>query len=229
MALPIRPIPRRRMVWTNHCQSGGLPPNIQKLFENPIFTYKPRRYVPVSNPELYFADLERNGNDTTELRKLQDEAEARYPQEVHEPKKKYNVPDDPTHVPVRIDVTKNGRVKVRICHEMATLYEKFYSKAIKPKIEEQIKALKSFGYPDEVLLQVLEVDQKHKRDGPILDEFINSIFGEFSDKRPAAPKKKNLYQVMKIKKPVYAIPDAPDEENEISDEEGIYLAVAAED
>jgi hypothetical protein len=89
-----------------------------------------------------------------------------------------------------------------------------------PKIEERIKALKSVGSPDEVLLEVLKGHEKRIKDKPMLEQFINSIFGEFSDKRAAAPKKKNLYQVLKIKKPSYATVDKEDEEeNEISDNE----------
>jgi len=185
--------------------------------------YKPREYVPVCNSELYFTDLERNGTDTTELRRLQAEYEAKNPPEEPIMKKSVQVSSDPSFVPVRLNIGKNGKIKIKICPEMADLHEKYYSKGIKPKIEERIKALKTFGYPDEVLLSVIADDEKRKKDAPILEEFIKSIFGDFLDKRPTAPKKKNLYQVLKIKKQIYAMPEAPDpEENEISDDEGIY-------
>jgi len=176
-------------------------------------------YVPVINPETYFSDLEKNGTDTKELRRLQAEAEAKNPVIQPIEKKTYNVPSDPSYIPVRLDVGKNGKVKVRICSEMAHLHEKFYSKGIKPKIEERIKAMKTFGYPDEVLLDAISNDEKRKKQAPSLDEFIKSIFGDFVDKRPTTQKKKNLYQVLKIKKPIFAMPDAPDEEDEISDNE----------
>jgi len=201
---------------------------IAKSYPRPV----ERHFRPVVNPELYFRDLEKNGTNTTELRRLQAKYETNEEQ-IEIQKIKYDVPDYLDHIPVHLDV-KKGRVKIRICSEMANLYDKFYSKGIKPKIEERIKALKTFGYPDEVLLDVLKKDEKRVKDEPVLEEFINTIFGEFSDKRPSAPKKKNLYQVLKIRK--YAAPtdeyadeeepvsengDPPEEEEPVEEEEHI--------
>ena len=213
----LRPTPRRRGSSSSFQSSGQ-----SRLFKNHISPYKRPPYVPVINPELYFADLERNGNDTTKLRKLQSEYDSIHIEQEVVVKPKFVGPQFIDHIPVTLTVKENGTVKVKICHELASLHEKYYSKAKKPNIEEHIKALKSVGYPDEVLLNVLKDHEKMKKDGPMLEQFINSIFGEFSDKRPTPAKKKNLYQVLKIKKPVYATVDKEDDpEDAVSDNEVI--------
>ena len=217
----LRPIPRRRSSSYQTLTSSSS--TIQaRLFKSPYLSYRPPPYVPVINPELYFADLERNGTDTTRLRELQSEYDSRHIEKEVEVKTNFVGPQFIDHIPVNITVNENGKVKIKICHEMASLHEKYYSKAKMPKIEERIKALKSVGYPEEVLLKVLKHHDQMIKAKPELDKFINSIFGDFSDKRPAAPKKKNLYQVLKIKKPSYATVDKEDdEEDAISDNEVI--------
>ena len=68
-------------------------------------------------------------------------------------------------------------------------------------------AAKDFGYPDEVLRDMLVKHEKKEASRAELDEFVTSIFGELSDKKTTAPKKRTLYQVLKIRKAVYAMPD----------------------
>jgi len=217
----LRPIPRRRSFnYSTPVSGSGSGSIIPRLFKPQPPAYREPPYVPVSNPELYFADLERNGTDATRLRELQAEYDSKHIEPEVDTKPRFFGPKFIDHIPVTITVKDNEKVKVKICHELATLHEKYYSKGKMPKIEERIKALKSVGYPDEVLLNVLKDHEKRIKEKPILDQFINSIFGEFSDKRAAAPKKKNLYQVLKIKKPSYATVDKEDdEEDAISDNE----------
>jgi len=209
-----------------HPQSGIYRPNllfitdrVQNLLDKRSQACPTQRtYYPVCNPVLYFSDLEKNGTDTTRLRILQTKYE-NPPENLIIPKVPHAIPMYADYIPVRLDV-KKGKVQVKIFPEMAILQEKYYSKGIKPKLEERIKALKTFGYSDEVLMDVIQKDEKRIKDIPILEKFINEIFGEFSDKRPTPAKKKNLYQVLKIKKPYVVMPDAPDiEENVVSDNE----------
>ena len=209
----LRPIPRLRRRISQYTSSSLIQ---SQLFKS---SYNPPPYVPVINPELYFADLEKNGTDTTRLRKLQSEYDCVHIQNEVYTKPKFVGPKFIDHIPVTLSVHENGEVKVKICHELASLHEKYYYKGKMPNIEDRIKALKSVGYPEEVLLKVLKHHDQMIKDKPDLEKFINSIFGDFSDKRPVAPKKKNLYQVLKIKKPSYATVDKDDEEDAISDNE----------
>lgn len=173
---------------------------------------------------MYFQDLEKNGTDTTRLRRKHAEALERMSEpEESSTNTDFKPPEFIDKIPVRL-VTKNNKVKVKICSELATLHEKYYSKGKMPKIEERLKALKAVGYPDEVLLKVLNNHEKRLKERPENEKFINAIFGEYTDKRPTAPKKKNLYQVLKIKRPTYATidNDEDNEEDAISDDEGLF-------
>jgi hypothetical protein len=49
-------------------------------------------------------------------------------------------------------------------------------------------------------------------EGPELDQFIFNIFGDQTKKKEASAKKKNIYQILKIKKQTFALPEPDDEE-----------------
>jgi hypothetical protein len=103
---------------------------------------------------MYFADLEKNGTDTTVLRRKQAEAMERLAEsEDATTKPTFTPPEFIDKIPVRLVVKDSGKVQVKICSELATLHEKYYSKGKMPKIDERIRALKSVGYPEEVLLR----------------------------------------------------------------------------
>ena len=198
----IRPTPRPRFYATISHSTERVLEILKKTTVSP----KPRKFVPVMHPDLYFRDLEARGVDTTRLRKLQEENVL--PEEtVKKTKKPLAIPSFADDIPVRLSTKKDGTVKVHICTEMATLYEKFYSRGIKPSLEQRIKACRTFGYPDEILCDIIKKDDARKKNMPAMEEFIHTIFGDFSDKKSAAPKKKNLYQILRIKKPARAMPD----------------------
>lgn len=129
------------------------------------------------------------------------------------------VPDDPHHVRVSLVVSKTGRVRLGFHTRMSALYEQMQRTHKLPTIEERVLAARDFGYPDEALKRMIDKHEKYEASRAELDQFIVGIFGELSDKKTSAPKKRTLTQVLKIKKQVYAMPDDPDEleENENED------------
>jgi hypothetical protein len=214
----LRPTPRRRF----HAPISQPSERVLDILKRSNAPAKQRQFVPVMHPDLYFRDLETHGVDTTRLRHLHEE-NALPDETVKKPKKSHPIPPFADHIPVRLTVKKCGSVRVRFCTEMATLHEEFYSHGIKPSLEERIKACRTFGYPDEILCDVIKKDDTRRKNIPMMDEFIHTIFGDFSDKKSTAPKKKNLYQILKIKKPVRAMPDEDDiiiddEDDDIEDE-----------
>ena len=109
-------------------------------------------------------------------------------------RKSYNVPKDIDHVVVKLDITKSGKVKVKLSAPMADIYHKYFSKCVKPPTDVYIRALKDFGYPDEALEKVLIKAQN----APILktqmEEVFERVFGGTSNSKPSKPKKGTVTQ-----------------------------------
>ncbi len=179
---------------------------------------EPWRYTftPLVHSDIYFDELELRGEDTTRMRKLHEECPY-VPPEPIPPKKKWDIPQYLDWVPVKLTVTPSGKVKCHIKPAMADLYKSPCHR--KPSIEARIKACKDFGYPDEVLLDVLAKHEKRVANQPAIEEFLISVFGEETNKKPAPPKKKTLQQIFKFKKMVYPKVDDDPELEERSDDE----------
>lgn len=124
------------------------------------------------------------------------------------------VSSDLDHVVVRLRVVGGDRVRAYVGAPMSVLHEKYYSKCIKPPLDVQLRALKNFGYPDHVLEKVLINAQKPK---PNDDDFIESIFGKYTNKTSKPKKKKvmdELISRLKIKKVKVVKDDESDNEEE---------------
>jgi len=177
------------------------------------------KFVPLVNPESYYRDLEMRGLDSSRMRRLHEE-NPREPEDVLQPKEKYDIPEFADYVRTSLEV-KKSKVRVKFHTKMADLYEK-YKKGKKPDIAERVIACKDFGYPDEVLKSMIEKNEKRLEQKPELEKFIFNIFGDIGDKKPTKEKKKTLYQILKIKRTNFFIkPDEPEEEpNEDSEVPG---------
>jgi hypothetical protein len=172
-------------------------------------------FTPIVHSELYFECLEANGEDSTRARKLHNECPY-VPPEPLPPKNKWELPKYRDWVPVTLEVTAKGKVRCHIKPGMADLYNSPCHH--KPSIETRLKACRDFGYPTEVLLDVLKKHEKRIENKPAIDEFFLSVFGDEPLKKVAPPKKKTLQQIFKFRKMVYAKPDDdPEEEDARSD------------
>ena len=67
------------------------------------------------------------------------------------PKEAINVPNNPYHVLVKINVNENGHAEVKMSAPLAPIYDNYFKKFRKPPVDEYILALREFGYPEWVL------------------------------------------------------------------------------
>ena len=107
-------------------------------------------------------------------------------------KPKYDVPDDPLHVFVNFKIGKHS-IKINITVPMEPVIE-YQKKAKLAPLAVRIKAFKAFGYPESVLLKMIEYDDMMNKKEPEMTKFINSVFGEVT-KKVSKPKVKSMYDV----------------------------------
>tara|TARA_B110000285_G_scaffold91320_1_gene104654 strand:- start:766 stop:1479 length:714 start_codon:yes stop_codon:yes gene_type:complete len=100
---------------------------------------------------------------------------------------------------------KNGHIEVSITCPIENLYTNYYSKGVKPPLNERILAYEKIGYTNLQLAKMIKNDDNYKKNYAENVKFIESIFGDASKKKAAAaPKKKTLLQMIGYKKPKYA-------------------------
>ena len=102
---------------------------------------------------------------------------------------------------------------------MEGVYHKYFSKGVRPPIGEYLKALKKFGYPESVLMKVLDKHQRMEAKSAELDTFIEAIFGKGGGKASKPKAKSNrdrLFTMLKMKKPK---PPKPEDTNDEEDED----------
>lgn len=180
---------------------------VYKLISGRFHQIPIRKFSPYVHPELYFRDLENHGQDTTNLRQLHEMRPPLQPLPIAV-KKQYLIPQYGDHIQMVLKVRK-GHVHVQLKNAMAILCEK----KTKMPIEERVRACKEFGYPDEVLLDMMAKQEARDAASEKLDEFITTVFGEACEKKGSKKVvkiKKTIYQVLKIKKTLYAMPDEED-------------------
>lgn len=112
-------------------------------------------------------------------------------------KKVYDVPDYVDYVKVHLTLTKTGKVKVRINAPMAEIYHKYFSKGVKPPTPIYIRALKEFGYPDEVLEKVLLKAQNAPNLKAEMEAVMERVFGTGGTSKPSKPKRGTVTQEIK--------------------------------
>ena len=183
-----------------------------KSNKNPVLA--PRVFVPFWNPPLYFHHLAIEGNkNLAAIRQLHEEN----PIPVEAPvvkKQKIVVLKTVDHVPVRLTVGEDGHVSVTVCAAVNTMQNTYYAKGKKPPLEQRIEACRQVGYSESIISAMRNKDEKWKNDSDDIDQFIFDIFGASNDKKAATTKKKNMYQLLKIKKLVCVLPDESDKDSD---------------
>ena len=109
-------------------------------------------------------------------------------------KKGYDIPDNIDYVRVHFTFTKGGKVKVRINVPMAEIYEQYHIKGVKVPTPVYIRALKDFGYPDEVLEKVLMKEQNAPKLKAEIEALIERVFGNTGTSKPSKPKRGTVTQ-----------------------------------
>ena len=184
----IRPSPRKRVEYVP--STKGL--DWVQLGKEP--ERKPLLFTPIINIEGYIRSLDKTV-DADRMRKLYTPKEE---DTVTIAKTTYNVPSDPTTVFTTLKVLKNGTVRVSITAPMEPVYE-YQKKGKMAPLPVRIKACKGFGYPDCVLEKMIIHDDYMKSISDSLDEFIENIFGQFTNSKVSKPKSKTIQESINTK------------------------------
>ena len=172
--------------------------------KNPTARISPTPFRPVQNWRNYVdalrLNMKRNGivgreaiidRIVSDHEKWEAEHPPKPPKEF---KKGYDVPDDVDYVKVHLTLTKTGKVKVRMNAPMAEIYHNYFSKGVKPPTPVYVRALKDFGYPDEVLEKVLLKAQNAPKLKAEMEAVMERVFGTGGTSKPSKPKKGTVTQ-----------------------------------
>ena len=184
---------------------GPVPEYLKNMLYKNNFSKPKQKFAPVMYWKEYLKDLERTGTSEDIVDRLRTLHEEWDPVETTEVTvTSHKVPVRADAVVVNVTTTKAGKVKVYVGAPMDDITNRYFSKGIRAPIDEYLKALKRFGYPEETLLKMLEKHQKREAKSDELDAFIERIFGKSSTKTASKPKmrsaKDQLMTMMKIRK-----------------------------
>lgn len=153
-------------------------------------------FIPVINHEEYLDDMKKYyGEDDPQVLELVEKYKNVPPtRNVTNNSRLINIPSYTEYVCVNFNISKTGKIRVKIEAPMDNLFVKYYSKGIKPPVDEHIRALKAFGYPDTILERVLDKSQKKHN-----EINIDAIFGKYTKKSSSKPKKLSSRDSLKRK------------------------------
>ena len=132
---------------------------VWKLLNTPNAVLRPKKFTPLIHPDLYFLYLEDNGIDSKPARILH----ATHPPAAQPDvivKRVLPIPANIDDVYTETIVKKNGEVVTQVCDKMSKMYKEFYAKGIKPPLDVRVRACKSFGYPNDILLDMIAKEAK---------------------------------------------------------------------
>lgn len=112
-------------------------------------------------------------------------------------------------VQVRLNVLKNGKVRVKCVTHAAQMYETYYSQGKVPPIKTIITAYKNLGYSDTFIQSFTEKHKKRVQFGKKVGKILDTIF-----EKSGGTKKKKKEEVKKEEE------DDPEEEDEEEEEDG---------
>ena len=176
--------------------TGEIPYRIAKILNAKPCVYIPPVYPPITNIDGYIYSMGYKGEEEAQCRKLYTPT----PDPVVDFVKPF-VPLDPLHVHVNIHVLKNGTVKVKITVPLEPVYE-YQRKGKMAPLNVRICAAKAAGYPESVLLKMLDNANESKTKQASLDDFIKLIFGKSMNAKVSKPKAKTVHEALlsKMKK-----------------------------
>ena len=187
--------PPSRMTNLPSCDVKARIPIVTKTVLPP----EPLPYVPVANFESYITDLEKQDPESAERLKTKQ-------------------CEDVCGL-ITCDTSSRWSPPSEIHESLIRLNMMYYSKGVKPPIEERVMAFREAGYPDWYLVDMLKKDQNAKDNMANIDDFVFKIFGDVENKKVTAPKKKTLRQLLNIRGGV--VPVKVDEDVIIDAEEGL--------
>lgn len=110
------------------------------------------------------------------------------------------------HIPIvnfnsSVKIVRNG--KTMKLKPFVYLHAKYYSKNIRPSIEEKVKMYHLLGYPEHFLMKMLSSDEKLRERKKVVEELFVKVFSKYEGKKPSKSKPKSFIQKLRgPKKPV---------------------------
>jgi hypothetical protein len=143
--------------------------------------------------------------------------------EIFELPLKYKVSPEPEkhieyldQIQVKLNVLKNGKVRVKMVLHGAQLYEKYYSLGKAPPLKALTTAYKNMGYSDEFIQAFNDKYKKRLVFGKKLDKILETIF----DKSANTKKKVENEKKKKIPKDEHEEEEPEDDQEKDEDEDG---------
>ena len=135
-------------------------------------------------------------------------------------------------VSVKLNVLKNGKVRVKLLTQMATLNENYYSKAKVPPIKNVLSALKAYGYSKEFINTTEEKYKKRQKliqiKGKKLDKYFDTP-SMSSKARKKGMKKKKEKEMEKEEEPQDEYDDEVRKDDDPEEDEGLDVEQDEED
>lgn len=215
---PLRPVPQKRARYAT--SSNTFIPTDSRMWKilNPNTpTSVERKRVPIIN-NTYKDDLRRAdmllGVDPLRTESVLERVEV-IPYGPYVKKSKVESTDIVSKVVADFKI-KGGKVNVTLSCPIESLYTKYYSKGVKPPLNERVLIYSKIGYSDQKLAKMIKFEDVQKKKLAETDKFLETIFGDPTKKKSsAAPKKKTLSQMIGLKKPKYATNDDFNEEDRV--------------
>jgi len=136
------------------------------------------------------------------------------------------------NVSVKLNVLKNGKVRVKLLTQMATLNENYYSKAKVPPIKNVLSALKAYGYSKEFINTTEEKYKKRQKliqiKGKKLDKYFDTP-SMSSKARKKGMKKKKEKEMEKEEEPQDEYDDEVRKDDDPEEDEGLDVEQDEED
>ena len=90
---------------------------------------------------------------------------------------------------LKMKILKSGIVRIKLDASIATLHEKYYSKAKRPPMKSVVQAYKSMGFSTEFLEKIKKGFAKHVEQQKRIEKVIDKIFNKEPVKKPKKKKK----------------------------------------
>ena len=174
---------------------GELPERVSKLLKGDSSKYISPVYSPIVNIDGYIHSMGLTGEKEDRCRKLYtpEPTELVVKEEKFQPRSY-----DPLYVYSTMNVLKSGMVRIKFTVPMEPLYESQKKGKIAP-LDVRIRCMKSIGYPDSVLTDMIKHHDYMKTQQVKLQEFIDLIFGKSVNAKVSKPKAKTTQEALNAK------------------------------
>lgn len=105
-------------------------------------------------------------------------------------KEKEKLPD--VNFDSKAKIMKNG--KCVTFKPLEHLHKKYYSKCIRPPIEEKVQMYHLLGFPKWYLMNMLSSDEILKKRKKMLEQLIEDVFSKYDGKKPSKTKPKTIFK-----------------------------------